>query len=136
MKNLEDQYNSQLTKLQEQIDQLEGKSSKSKSNPLFKMNLKNLPDLILEYTEIERELKVKQAVYQMMSQEYEKLKIKESESIPYYQVLDRALPSENPEPTIKRIIVALTFFASLSLSIFIVFLFEGFKKEKERLKKE
>lgn len=51
------------------------------------------PQLELELTRLMRELKVQEAVFELLTQQYEQVKISEAKDTPTVQILDKAIPS-------------------------------------------
>jgi len=82
-------------------------------------NIENIPA---------REARIKEMLYELLSQEYELAKIEEAKSMPTIQVLDRAVVPEMkmPRGTMKK--TALAGVVSLMLAIFVAFGWEYFAR--------
>lgn len=98
--------------------------------------LANLPDISLEFIRLQRNLKVKEKLYAVLTEQYEMAKITEAEEGSQFEVIDQArIPELKSKP--KRGIM--TILAGLSagvLAVFLAFLQEFIKKRKEQEKKE
>ncbi|MEO0127358.1 MAG: Wzz/FepE/Etk N-terminal domain-containing protein [candidate division WOR-3 bacterium] len=90
----------------------------------FSMPFAKLPELSLEYARLLRELKVQEAIYELLTQQYEQAKIMEAKDTPSVQFLDRASPPEKKSFPRRGKIIMLFFAISLLLSIFLSFLLE------------
>jgi uncharacterized protein involved in exopolysaccharide biosynthesis len=53
-----------------------------------------VPELGMELVRLTREVKVQEAIFTALTQQYEQAKIAEARDTPVVQVLDRAIPAE------------------------------------------
>lgn len=89
------------------------------------------PKLDLELTRLIRELKVQEAVFELLTQQYEQAKISEAKDTPTVQILDNAIPSNKKcKPKIK-LNMTIAGILSLFIGIFLSFFLEYFKKIKK-----
>jgi uncharacterized protein involved in exopolysaccharide biosynthesis len=91
-----------------------------------------VPSLVLEYARLFREVKVQEALYTMLTTQYEQAKIAEARDTPSVQVLDPAIPAERkskPTLTLNMLIAGVL---ALFLGIFLAFFLEYL----ERIKRE
>ncbi len=119
--------NQELKELKRQLSRIEIGDSKSTANDYgvgFSVPLRNLPALSLEYIRLYRNVKIQEAVYELLTQQYEQAKIMEAKDTPTVQFIDRASPPikrSYPHRTKIVIFVAIT---SLLLGIFLVYFLE------------
>ncbi len=90
----------------------------------FSVPFAKLPELSLEYARLLRDVKVQEAVYELLTQQYEQAKIMEAKDTPTIQILDRASPPEKRSFPKRTAIVILGFLFSLLGSIAMIFFFE------------
>jgi uncharacterized protein involved in exopolysaccharide biosynthesis len=81
---------------------------------------------MLEYARLLRNLKVQEAVYELLTQQYEQAKIMELKDTPTVQFLDEAgVPEKKSRPK-RALIVAFALVLSLCANVLIVFTMEYF----------
>ncbi len=83
-----------------------------------------LPELGLQLARLMREAKIQQAVFELMTTQYELAKIEEAKDVNTIQVLDRALPPDKKSSPKRGLIVILSTFMALFLAVFAAFLKE------------
>jgi uncharacterized protein involved in exopolysaccharide biosynthesis len=81
--------------------------------------ISEVPRLKIRYAEITSRLRVSEALYQILSEQYEQAKIQEKMITPTISVLDRAYPPDLAIKPQKRVIVVVTFIVALILAIFL-----------------
>lgn len=81
--------------------------------------ISEVPALKIKYAELNSRLKISEALYQILSEQYEQAKIREKMDTPTISIIDRAHPPELPIRPQKTIIVASTFVISLILAVFL-----------------
>lgn len=85
-----------------------------------------VPGLALEYGRLLRELKVQEALYSLLTSQYEQAKLAEARDTPTVQVLDPAIPAEKKsKPSIRlnmMVAGALAFFVGIFLAFFLEYL--------------
>ncbi len=86
---------------------------------------RNVPDLGLQSLQFIWDMKIQNAIYQFVLQEYEKARFEEENELAIVVVLDRAVPPETRSSPRRTVMVALAFGLSLMLSIGLAFLFEA-----------
>lgn len=91
----------------------------------------NLPKLSAQYARLVRDLKVQEALFELLMQQYELSKIQEAKDSPTVQVLDVAKPPEKKSrPRRSLIVIATTFLASCGAIVF-AFLLELLERRRE-----
>ncbi|MGK5091516.1 GNVR domain-containing protein [Deltaproteobacteria bacterium TL4] len=126
----------QISALQEAIDNIEGSHKRipENSSAFFPVTLSEFPTVVLEYTQLQRELTVKREVYTVLRSQIETAKIEEAQEKSSFKVLDTAIPSKYPSKPKKLMIFVFAGILSFIGSIFLVLLIEFFKREKARFK--
>jgi uncharacterized protein involved in exopolysaccharide biosynthesis len=85
-----------VAELQQQLNKLGGKGVTSGTpdpNALYP-SIRELPVLGLQYAELYRRVKIQEAVFEILTQQYELAKVQEAKEIPSVKVLDAAQPPE------------------------------------------
>lgn len=109
--------------LRGQISQLEGKGEGNSSIP----SVGNVPRLGQEYVRLMREFKIQEAIFEMLTKQYEMAKMGEAKDIDGMQVIQRAtVPDKKSKPKRVKIVLAMTFAAGFGALLY-VFLREGYK---------
>lgn len=80
-----------------------------------------LPSLGLTYFDLERKVRVDEALWETLTKQYEAARVEEAEEIPTVQVLDAAIVPERKSSPARRFIVALGLMLSLFLACIMVF---------------
>lgn len=141
MKTYATAQNPDLLKLEEELEgmneQLERIEEKSVTNPDM-ISLGEVPKVGTEYLRRLRDLKFNEALYELLSKQYEAAKIDEAREAVVIQVIDKAIPPEKKiKPKKKSMIIIGTlmglFFAVLA-AFFIEYL-ENSTKDPENKKK-
>ncbi|KGE71125.1 GumC family protein [Spirochaeta lutea] len=103
----------------------EGRSDRFSTGMLSQ---KELPELALEFSRLERDLRVQAEIYKLLTQQYELVKLKVEGEAPVFQILDYAeVPEASSSPDRKMIIIIATMITFFT-SCFISFLNHFFKK--------
>jgi len=98
----------------------------------FSVPFTKLPEVSLEYARLYRDVKVQEAIFELLTQQYEQAKIMEVKDTPTVQVLDRAsAPEKKTSPRRSRIVIFASF-ASLILGVLGTFVLESFEQLKLR----
>lgn len=84
--------------------------------------LSGLPQKGLLLARLERDVKVQNAIYMLLSQELERAKLEEAKEIEPFRILDKAIVPDIPVSPKKGLILIITFFSSIIFGIFISFL--------------
>ncbi len=90
----------------------------------FSVPFARLPELSLEYARLLRDVKIQEAVFELLTQQYEQAKIMESKDTPTVQFLDRASPPEKKSFPKRTFIVLFAFVLSVVFNIFLAFILE------------
>jgi len=102
---------SELSALRGQLDQLEKGTGKSNSSPVQ-----------VQAISAYRDMKVQEAVLEVLIKQFELARVDESKEGPLIQVVDAATPPEKKSKPKKSVIVSVSAFAGLFLSILAAFL--------------
>lgn len=125
--------NKELRELKKQLSKIEfGSKQKNEKNfgAGFSVPFSELPEVLLEYARLLRNVKIQEAIYELLTQQYEQAKIMEVKDTPTVQFLDRAgIPEKRTFPK-RKLIVAFAFLLSLFVNIPLVFLLEYFADVK------
>ncbi len=88
------QQKAKIDEINKQIKLLEKGSPDNKTNNPLSIPLSEAPDLGLQLVRLTRDLKIQEAVYELLTQQYEQAKIQEKRDTPTVEVLD---PPKVPE---------------------------------------
>jgi hypothetical protein len=113
-------------------DQKPGSQSDSQKNPYPAAS--ELPALGLTYSDLEREVRVQQALWEALTRQYEAARVEEAEQIPAARVLDVADVPERKSGPSRRLIVMIGSVLSLILACVAVIartLWEGMDPHEE-----
>ncbi len=114
-----------MHELSEGDSKLDNTGSKDIFIPTAKM-----PHLGLQYVRLLRKVKVQETLYTLLTQQYEMARIQEAKDSPTVQILDVAKAPEKRTKPKRTIIVILTTFTALFLSVFIAFFMEYLEKSQ------
>lgn len=98
--------------------------------------LANLPDISLEFIRLQRNLKVKEKLYAVLTEQYEMAKITEAEEGSQFEVIDGARIPELKSKPKRAIMVILAGLSAGVLAVFMSFLMEFIKRRKEQEKQQ
>jgi len=121
----------QVEELRESLRELEEgkKGDHPQSKGIFIPTAK-MPDLVLQYARLLRDMKVQETLYGLLTQQYEIARIQEAKDSPTVQVLDVAqVPEKNVKPK-RMLIITLFTFTTTFFAIFLAFLVESLKKSQ------
>ncbi len=140
LKSMESAFSSdnpQIKALKEQIKAIDKqiKNIEEKTNIGALPSLSQAPEKIVEYTNIMRDLKVAQAVYENLVKMYEQAKLQEAKENIYVEVIDPPSLPDKPVKPKKKLMVAVAGVSSLFLGIFLAFFLEWLENIKNRNKK-
>ena len=93
-----------------------------------------LPDISLEFIRLQRNLKVKEKLYAVLTEQYEMAKITEAEEGSQFEVIDQARIPELKSKPKRAIMVILAGLSTGVLAVFLAFLQEFIKRRKEQEK--
>jgi tyrosine-protein kinase Etk/Wzc len=94
----------------------------------FNLPISEIPDLRVTYAELNGRLQVSEALYKILSEQYEQAKIQEKMNAPMISILDPAFPPDLAIKPQKRIIVAAAFIISFLAAVFLA-LFSNYLEE-------
>ncbi len=104
-----------VDEIRNQISELEfGGDSSSYLN----LPISDVPGLKIKYAELSSRVKIGEALYQILSEQYEQAKIQEKVNTPTISIIDKADPPEMAVKPRKSIIVTIAFLGSLIIAIF------------------
>jgi capsule polysaccharide export protein KpsE/RkpR len=120
------QVQAQIAELEKQLAKMGGKNlnmadGSSLSKDEVYPSIRQLPLLGVRYLDLYRRSKINEAVYELLSKEYEVIKIQEARNMPTVQVLDQAvIPQKKAGPRRLWIMLGGTSFCFLCGAIWIV----------------
>ena len=94
--------------------------------------LNSLPGKALILARLEREVKVKNALYLLFTQQFEMARLEEARELEPFRVLDQAYLSDKPVFPKKTIIIAVAFLISLLGSVLLSFFIEYWRNLKQK----
>jgi uncharacterized protein involved in exopolysaccharide biosynthesis len=121
------EINKELRELRKQLAQIEFGEKKKDGKEFgvgFSVPFSQLPEISQEYVRLLREVKIQEAIFELLTQQYEQAKIMELKDTPTVQFLDMAHVPEKRSFPRRTLIVVLTFLASIFVHIPLVFLLE------------
>ena len=110
----------ELRELKKQLAKIEfgsGVKGRDEFGAGFSVPLSKLPEVSLEYARLLRDVKVQEAIYELLTQQYEQAKIMEVKDTPTVQLLDRASPPEKRCFPVRSKIVIFAFILSLIINV-------------------
>ena len=115
------QMNEQLNFLKEKVKELKNSSQLSfNSNVIFPFS--EVPDLIIKYYRIYREIEIQTKVMEFVLPMYEQARVEEQKSIPSLIVVDKAVPPQLKYSPKKAFVILLFFFLGLFIHLPVTFL--------------
>jgi capsule polysaccharide export protein KpsE/RkpR len=121
------EINKELVQLKSQLAKIEfGKEGQSTQEfgAGFSVPLAQLPDVYLEYLRLFRDVKIQEAIFELLTQQYEQARIMELKDTPTVQFLDRASPPEKRSFPRRTVIVVFAFVLSIVFNVFLAFTIE------------
>lgn len=107
-------------------------SALQKEIVIVEKDLALLPDLALEFARLQRNLKVKEKVFGVLTEQFEMAKIAEAEEGSQFEVIDRARAPEVKSKPRRSIMVILAGLSAGVLGVFAAFLIEFIRRRKEQ----
>jgi LPS O-antigen subunit length determinant protein (WzzB/FepE family) len=71
-----------------------------------------------QYTDLYRQTRIQETVFEFLTQQYEMAKIQEAKELPTVRVMDPAVPPERKSGPIRTLVVSLCLLAGLALASF------------------
>jgi uncharacterized protein involved in exopolysaccharide biosynthesis len=134
------QQRSRLQELKRQLGQMQyGKldlpgdaAARDLPRQEFHVPFPRVPELSMELVRLSRDVKVQEALFTLLTQQYEQAKIQEAKDAPTVQILDRAVPAERKAKpkTLQSMIVA--GIVSLFIAILLAFFCEYRDRSRNR----
>lgn len=87
-------------------------------------SLRNKPEKIIEYSDLQMNLKTSQTVYETLTRLYQQAKIEELKDNLFVEVIDEAVISDIPVKPNKRLIVMISALVFISLGVFLALFLE------------
>lgn len=84
--------------------------------------LTQAPHLALEMARLMRNAKIQEAIFELLTQQFEQARIEEASTVPHVQVLDPALPPQKRSSPKRTKMVLIAFAISTTLAVFVVLL--------------
>jgi uncharacterized protein involved in exopolysaccharide biosynthesis len=69
-----------------------------------------------QYSDLYRQAKIQESVYEFLTQQFEMAKIQEAKELPMVRVMDQAVPAERKSGPIRSMVVLLTVVTGLALA--------------------
>lgn len=124
----------ELRELKKQLAKIEfgKKGSSEEFGAGFSVPLARMPEVALEYARLLRDVKVQEAIYELLTQQYEQARIMELKDTPTVQFLDKASPPEKRSIPVRSRIVMFATFAGFIFAVIAAFILETFDNMKQR----
>lgn len=125
---------SEIDEIKRQLEILEtGNPDQASSGEKTVMNVPfdEVPSLSLKLGRLIREVKVQEAVFELLTQQNEQYKIQETKDTPTVQVLDRAVPPEGRAKPKRAFLLGISGILSLFASLVFIFGMEYFRQSKK-----
>jgi uncharacterized protein involved in exopolysaccharide biosynthesis len=106
--------------------------TESEKSQVLYVPFSEVPKLGLELARLTRDLKIQEAIFELLSSQYEQAKIQEAKDTPTIQVLDRAVPPEKRSRPKRAMMVILAGIASLFVGIVFTFGLEYLQATRKR----
>lgn len=110
--------NSEINGLKEKLRELEQGRTVSGNRDIF-IPTDRIPDLSLQYAQLLRDAKVRETLFELLTQQFELARIQEAKDSPTIQVLDSAYPPEVKSKPKRGLIVVLSTISGFLVSIFL-----------------
>jgi uncharacterized protein involved in exopolysaccharide biosynthesis len=112
-----------IAELQREIDKTMGTAEepKSETSDSAYPSLSELPSLGVTYYDLERKMRVQEALWEALTKQYEAARVQEAKEIPAVRVLDAANVPERKSPSARKIIVILGTAFSFLIACVVVF---------------
>jgi capsule polysaccharide export protein KpsE/RkpR len=125
------QLENRISELHKQLDKMEfgaetgvGNSLGVADNDELLIPFSRVPSIGIEFARLTRELTIQEAIFQLLTQQYEQAKIQEAKDTPTVQVLDRAVPPLIKSKPIRTLFVLFWGVLTLLVSAVVVFTIE------------
>jgi len=128
------QLRTKTAQIRKQLEKMEfgDQDSESEKSQVLDVPFAEVPGLSLELVRLTRDLKIQEAIFELLSQQHEQAKIQEAKDTPTIQILDRAVPPEKRSRPRRTVMVILAGVASLFVGVIFVFGLEYLKAYQKR----
>jgi uncharacterized protein involved in exopolysaccharide biosynthesis len=125
---------SRVYEIKRQLDRLElgNQNEKPEDKTILDVSFSQVPSLSLQLARLIREVKIQEAVFELLTKQYEQYKIEENKDTPTVQILDKAVPPERRAKPKRAFLVGISGILSLFASVTFVFGQEYVKKSRKR----
>ena len=115
----------QLIGLRQELAQIQKKLSSIENETTGgTISFKDAPRLGLQFAQLQRELLVRQKVFELITQQYELSKIEEAKETLTFQVIDKAIPADKKSKPNRLFLITLASFAVFVLSGAVAIIFD------------
>lgn len=123
----------QLSELKRQLTAIEfGGGAREGFGAGSSIAFADMPELYLQYAGLMREVKIQEAIYEVLMQQYEQARIMEAKDTPTVQVLDAAGPPEERSFPRRKRIVLIAFVASIMIGIGVAIFLERMRVARKQ----
>lgn len=128
------QLRTRIYQIRKQLEKLEfgDQDSLPEKNQVLDVPFSEVPKLGLELARLTRDLKIQEAIFELLSSQHEQVKIQEAKDTPTIQILDRAFPPEKKSRPKRAMMVVLAGIASLFVGVVFVFGLEYLQNTQKR----
>ncbi len=128
------QLRTRIYQIRKQLEKLEfgDQDSLPEKNQVLDVPFSEVPKLGLELARLTRDLKIQEAIFELLSSQHEQAKIQEAKDTPTIQILDRAFPPEKKSRPKRAMMVVLAGIASLFVGVVFVFGLEYLQNTQKR----
>jgi tyrosine-protein kinase Etk/Wzc len=125
---------SRVNEIKRQLGILElgNQEEKPEDKTVLDVAFNQIPSLSLQLARLIRDVKIQEAVFELLTKQYEQYKIEENKDTPTVQILDRAVPPERRAKPKRAFLVGISGILSLFASVTFVFGQEYVKKSRKR----
>ncbi len=124
--------NRELSLIEDQIEDLGYEPDKAQFGIGFSVPFENLPKTSLQLARFMRDVEVRQTVFTLLTEQYEKAKLQELRDTPTVEILDEPEPPEKRSFPRRKRIVAVALILSIFVGIGLAFFSEYTEKIKDR----
>jgi uncharacterized protein involved in exopolysaccharide biosynthesis len=137
LKTFATDQNADVIRAQQEIDSLRGQLAKLENNqgnrPIGDTQVPagKVPEITLEYERKLRDVRYHEALYSLLTKQYEAARIDEAKSAPLIQVIDRAVPPDKKSGPHRALIMLVAAFLGFLAACAFVLLRNGYRRLKE-----
>jgi len=117
LRALERQVDALRDRLREVEERSSGAANRVRLGRMLELPLERYPELTLAYVRALRDVRVQEALFELLTEQYERYRIQESRDTPTVQVLDRAVPADRKTKPIRWLICVSATGAAFLLSL-------------------